>query len=263
MHSKLAEILKVKKTEVAELKKRGLPPPPLDMEEWKKRDFKGAISVGTGINLIAEIKFASPSAGMIRERMDPLIIGKTYQRAGAAAISFLTDRAFFKGDIEQMPRLKRAVSLPLLRKDFIIDEIQVEESELFGADAVLLISRILSKETLRALIVACRERGLAALTEVHDRQDLEKAVDCGAEIIGINNRDLDTFKIDIQTTFQLAPLVPEGCTPVCESGIGHGRDIDRLKGTGIRAALVGSALMGSGDLEKTTREMVAAGEGEC
>jgi len=258
MHSRLAEILKEKQKEVLRLKKSGVLSsgdndlPPI-------RDFKNAIHVPNKISLIAEIKFASPSAGIIREDVDPITIGQMYEKAGAAAISLLTDKKFFKGDLNNLPRLKRKMSLPILRKDFIIDDIQVKESFLWGADAVLLIARILSRQQLKRLLELCQDFGLAALIEVHDRDDLEKSMACGAEIIGINNRNLDTFEVDLNTTMHLAPLVPDRCILISESGIHNGRDIRLLKGTGVEAVLVGSALMGSDDPAKKTKELVDSG----
>jgi indole-3-glycerol phosphate synthase len=223
------------------------------------RDFKGAISKTEGINLIAEIKFASPSAGNIRERRDPITIGRIYEEAGASAISLLTDKEFFQGDLTDLPRLKKAVSLPILRKDFILDEVQVRESFLWGADAILLISRLLSNKQLKGLLGTCRELGLAALTEVHDRDDLEKAVECGADIIGINNRNLKTFEVNIKTTTELAPLARGKQILVSESGIRNGEDINLLRGYGVRAVLVGTTIMKSDNMMEKVRELVGAG----
>jgi indole-3-glycerol phosphate synthase len=256
MHNKLIQIIEAKKQEVARLKDVTLWG--MDNELPSLRDFKAAISIPGRINLIAEIKFASPSAGLIREKTDPCPIGRTYEDAGAAAISLLTDKEFFNGDPDNLPLLKRAVSVPILRKDFIIDEIQVRESYYYGADAILLIARILNTEQLKDLIGLCREMKLTPLTEVHDMEDLDKAVECGADVIGINNRDLDTFEIDANTALSLAPMVPEDCIVVSESGINNAGDIIKLNGTGINAVLVGSALMKSDDIAAKTREMVQA-----
>jgi len=257
MNSLLAEILAEKHKEVEALKKRGAP---IDMGTKIPflRDFRGAISTPNKINLIAEIKFASPSAGSIRKKTDPVRIGQLYEEAGAAAVSYLTDERFFAGDLRHLTRLKMAVSLPILRKDFIIDEIQVKESFVYGADAVLLIARILSRQKLKELIALCRELGLAPLTEVHDQRDLEKAIDCGAEIIGINNRDLDSFQVDLQTTLELIPFVPEGHVIVSESGINTITDLQFLKEAGIQAVLVGTGLMKSEDILEKTREIIGA-----
>jgi indole-3-glycerol phosphate synthase len=259
MHSRLKEILAEKRKEVEILKKRGVSTG-REKDIPPTRDFKGAISIPNWIGLIAEIKFASPSAGVIREETDPITIGRIYEGAGAAAISLLTDKVFFHGDLHYLPQLKRAVSLPILRKDFIIDEIQVRESFLWGADAVLLIVRILSRQQLMRLLDTCKELGLAALTEAHDRDEVQGAIECGADIIGINNRNLDTFEVDLNTTMELAPLVPDRRILVGESGIGDGTDIRKLDGMGINAVLVGSALMKSDDVAKKTREMVDAGK---
>ncbi|MGD8883669.1 MAG: indole-3-glycerol phosphate synthase TrpC [Desulfobacterales bacterium] len=258
MHHQLIKILAEKKNEVARLKRST--PFSRDKRRQPLRDFKGAISMPQKIRLIAEIKFASPSAGLIRPLTDPISIGRIYEDAGAAAISLLTDQRFFQGDLEHLPRLKKAISLPILRKDFIIDAVQVRQSFLYGADAVLLIARLLSQQQLTEYIDLCRELGMAPLTEVHSKDDLEKAVTSGAEIIGINNRDLDSFNVDIDTTFKLAPLVPNSCILVSESGITAKSDIRALQTTGIQAVLVGSALMRSKDPAKITREIVIAGE---
>jgi indole-3-glycerol phosphate synthase len=257
MNRKLVEILAEKKNEVARLRNNGL-----DFSYHNlpaTRDFRAAVSAPHRINLIAEIKFASPSAGLIRSMTDPVSIGQAYQDAGAAAISLLTDKRFFQGDLNYLPRLKNSVSLPILRKDFIMDELQVRESSLFGADAILLIARILSHDQLEELISACRELGMAYLTEVHDGDDLEKALTCGADIIGINNRDLDTFTVDIKTTFELALEVPGDRILISESGINRKEDVLSLRGTKVQAVLVGSALMKSENLAARTAELVEAG----
>lgn len=182
MHQKLKEIIEQKHKEVAILKKEGISQPDINIPPL--RDFKKAISIPGRINLISEIKFASPSAGTIREAGNPVEIGIVYENAGASAISFLTDKLFFNGDIKNLSIVKNAVKLPILRKDFIIDEIQVREAVLYGADAILLIARILTESQLRDLITLCSEHKLAALTEVHNRNDLDIAIKCGADIIG-------------------------------------------------------------------------------
>lgn len=258
MHSRLIEILKEKKQEVAHLKKNGIPLP-VQRELPGIRDFKSAISRPDRINLIAEIKFASPSAGTIREITDPVKIGRIYEQAGAAAISLLTDQKFFQGHLKNLPDVKQATNLPVLRKDFIIDEIQIREALAWGADAILLIVRILSENQLKEMLQVCQENNLSALVEVHDRQDLEMALKAKADIIGINNRDLDTFEITLQTTYNLAALIPEGHIIVGESGLHTPEDINGLKGTKINAVLVGSSLMKSDDIESKTREMIEAG----
>ncbi len=257
MHTKLAEILKAKKIEVEKLKKNARVSS-AEKFSGTPRNFKRALKSTEGIELIAEIKFGSPSAGVIRENSDPLAIGKGYEKSGAAAISLLTDRHFFKGDLQNLPELKNAVRLPILRKDFLIDEIQIMESASLGADAVLLIARILSPEQLKCLLDTAKEYGMDALTEIHDSGDLEKALKCGAQIIGINNRDLDTFKIDLNVTLELAPLIPEDRVVVSESGIHSVLDLLALKGLNIQAVLVGSALMSAADPALKAADMVKA-----
>ena len=257
MHSLLAQILAEKCKEV-DRQKKGEMPSNNDNDLPPIRDFKGAISRSDRINLIAEIKFASPSAGIIREKPDPITIGRVYEEAGAAAISLLTDKRFFRGDLSHLPRLKRATSLPILRKDFIIDEIQVRESFLWGADAILLIAHILSRQKLKGLLGMCQSLGMAALTEVHDRNDLNKAIDCEADIIGINNRDLNTFKVDLAATLRLAPLVPGGGIIVSESGINNRGDVRVVKEAGVHAVLVGTALMNSEDIGKKAKGLAGA-----
>jgi indole-3-glycerol phosphate synthase len=257
MESPLARIIAEKHREVERLKKGGIPRN-LEHGPSPPRDFRKAISLPDRINLIAEIKFASPSAGVIRKGLDPLSVGRVYEEAGAAAISLLTDKRFFGGDLTHLPRLKEAVSLPILRKDFIVDEIQVRESFLWGADAILLIARILDPQRLETLLEISQTLGMAALMEVHDEDDLNKAVDCGAEIIGINNRNLDTFEVSLETTLRLAPRVPEGHVRISESGIHRIEDIESLRPSGVQAILVGTGLMKSQDMGKKVRELAGA-----
>ena len=261
MHSRLIEILAHKRKEIAALRRRG---------SWEHarqaplpvRDFKEALCSRKQIRVIAEIKFASPSAGPIREKTDPVSIGRIYEDAGAAAISLLTDDRFFKGDVRDLPYLKKSVSLPILRKDFILDPCQVSESFSYGADAILLIARILSETQLKELLCMTRELGMAAVTEVHDASDILKAMEAGADIIGINNRNLDTFSVDLGTTLKLAPLVPEDRIFVSESGISSAKDLRLLKKVGVNAVLVGTHLMGSPNLKEATKALVHSGNGK-
>ncbi len=259
MNTLLSEIVSQKREEILELKTKGIGSRGVS-EIFPPRDFKKAVSMPRGINLIAEIKFASPSAGVIREYTDPVGIGRMYEQAGAAAISVVTDRRFFRGDLDLIPRLKAAVSLPLLRKDFILDEVQVRESVLHGADAVLLIARLLSAPELEGLVELCRRYGLCPLVEIHDRDDLERAVHCGADVIGINNRNLEDFTVDLSTTSDLARRLPEGTIVVSESGIQNGEDVRRLSEDRVHAVLVGSTLMKSKDIPEKVRELVRGGE---
>ncbi len=251
----IGEILSYKSLEVERLRREGLPVDEIS-ELLPRRDFKASISRKGRINLIGEIKFASPSEGVIREGMDPSRVGKIYEDGGVSAISFLTERRFFKGDINWLPALKRGLSLPILRKDFIIDEIQLRESILFGADAVLLIAGILSEERLRELLFCSEELSLDPIIEVHDPFDLEKALQCGAKIIGINNRNLKTLEVDLRTTLELFPFIPHDRIVVSESGIFRKEDIRLLKGIGVRAFLVGTSIMRSDDMGKKIRELL-------
>ncbi len=255
--SRLLEIVREKEKEVRELKKSGISAINLPLI---KRDFKKAISRPDSINIIAEIKFASPSAGTIRDEIDPIAIAKIYEEEGASAISLLTDEKFFKGNISWLPEVKRTVSIPVLRKDFILDPIQLEEAKAYGADAILLIVRILSYHRLRELISISKDMDMAALVEVHDEEDIKKALDCGAEIIGINNRDLSTFRVDINTTIKLVPHIPDGYIVVSESGISDARDVEMLKKYKINAVLVGTSIMKSNDIRKKLQELVNAGK---
>lgn len=212
------------------------------------RPFKEAISARNGINLIAEIKKKSPSSKSFFRKLDVLRLAKLYASAGAKALSVLTDKKFFGGNISHIREARVAADLPVLRKDFIIDEYQVYESRYFGADAILLIARILPLEEIKSFTVLAKKIGMDALIEIHDENDLEKAVIANAEIIGINNRDLDTFEVSIETTFKLAPKIPNNIIKVSESGISDRNEILRLKKAGINAMLIGSAFLGSPDM---------------
>jgi len=257
MHRRLKHIISHKRIEVEELKQKGIRVCP-DEPIPKIRNFRQAISVSGKVGLIAEIKFSSPSEGVIRNPVDPVELARAYEENGASAISYLTDRRFFGGDISKLPLVKQAVSLPVLRKDFVIDEIQITESLLHGADAILLIARILSWERLKGLLDTAKDLGIHALVEIHDETDLEKALDCGAKIIGINNRDLDTFHVDLNTTLTLAPKVPAQCTLISESGIRSGEDVRKLVRYGVNSILVGTAIMRAEDVGQKVRELVSA-----
>ena len=218
-------------------------------------DFNDAIKSSGSIKLIAEVKKASPSAGVIREAFNHIEIARLYEQGGAAAISVLTDEEFFRGKLEYLSEIKQTVELPLLRKDFIIDHYQIYEARVAGADAVLLIARILSDEELRAFLKLSQELGMKCLVEVHDADELKKALDADAAIIGINNRDLNTFKTDLETTFKLRPLIPDGKTIVSESGISTRDDIVRLNECGVNAVLIGETFMRAPDILAKMREL--------
>lgn len=200
-----------------------------------------------GMNVIAEIKRASPSKGPIREQVDPEHYAKMYESGGAAAISVLTDRKYFRGDLADLRKAKAAAGLPVLRKDFVISSYQVYQSAAIGADAALLIVRALSAELLKDLIALCGSLGLDALVEVHNEEELDTASLAGARLIGINNRDLKTFRTDIQTSIDLAGRIQPGQVVVTESGISARPQIERLLDAGIWNFLIGESLMRSDD----------------
>ena len=198
---------------------------------------------GSKNRIIAEVKKASPSKGVIREKFFPVEIAREYEASGAVAVSVLTDEKFFMGKLEYLTEIKKNVSIPVLRKDFLFDPYQIYESKACGADALLLIAAVLEKEQLRDLLQIVTELGLCALVEVHTKEELRMALDAGSSIIGINNRDLQTFKTDIKTTVDLINDIPEGTTVVSESGIETIDDISRLRDVGVDAFLIGESLM--------------------
>jgi indole-3-glycerol phosphate synthase len=242
--NRLEEILRVKRAEIKRLRSRAAE---LDREARARtdfRDFRSALQQSDGsLAVIAEIKKASPSAGIIAASFDPLAIAKNYQRDGANAISVLTDTKFFQGKLQDLGDVRRAVSVPLLRKDFILDEIQIAESATNGADAILLIVAALEQGQLVDLLHATATYRLDALVEVHDRGELNRALDAGAKIIGINNRNLATFDVDLAVTEELCREVPDEIVLVSESGIKTPQDVARVKACGVDAILVGEALM--------------------
>lgn len=219
-------------------------------------DFAGALR-GDGTRLIAEVKRASPSRGLLCPEFDPVKLAKTYAANGAAAISVLTEEKYFQGSLDHLAAIRKEVALPLLRKDFIFDPYQVYESGAYGADALLLIVAILSQGQLGELLSLSRNLGMDCLVEVHNEAEVARALDSGAEVIGINNRDLKTFKVDIKTTRRLRPLIPAGCTVVSESGIRSGENVAELKGWGINAILVGETLVTAADIPSKMREITA------
>lgn len=228
-----------------------------------RRDFETALRFSRRGRpaLIAEVKKASPSAGVIRADFDPVRIAREYEAAGAACLSVLTDEKFFQGSLDFLRRIREAVRLPLLRKDFILEERQVIESIECGADAILLIVAILDDARLEALHVMARSAGLAVLVEVHDEGELDRALRVGARLIGVNNRDLRTFKTDLGTTERLAARlspsqVGRGPLLVAESGIHTRADAERLARAGAHAMLVGESLMRHADLAAKVRELI-------
>jgi indole-3-glycerol phosphate synthase len=221
-----------------------------------KSSFKKNISRPHHVNLIAEIKKASPSKGILRGDFNPVKIAITYQANGASAISVLTDERFFEGRLEYIPKVKENVSVPILRKDFFIDEYQIYETVACGAEAILLIPEILSMAEMTRFYNLATELGLDCLVEVHNEEDIEKALAIGASIIGINNRDLHTFKVDLAVTQRLIRLIPQNKVIVSESGIKSYEDVMFLKSLGINAVLVGEAFMEADDIAAKMREMM-------
>jgi indole-3-glycerol phosphate synthase len=253
----LQKILEHKKHEMVERKAL------LPLSELKRRleekpaplDFERAIR-GRNEALIAEVKRSSPSRGRIREDFDPVAIARIYEESGAAAISVLTEQRFFEGHDSFLRQVRQSVSLPLLRKDFIIDSYQIYETRFLGGDAILFIARALDSALLGEFLRLSSELGLSSLVEIHDEADLEKAVSAGARMIGINNRDLSTFSTDLGTSIRLAPLLPKEVAVISESGIRSRRDIERLKAAGVHGFLVGETLMTAGDITGKIKELL-------
>ena len=211
----------------------------------------------SGVAIIAELKKASPSKGLIRVDFQVRSLAKELEAGGAAALSVLTDEEFFQGSLENLREASSATQLPCLRKDFIVDEFQLLEARAYSADAVLLIVAALSQAELVALAKRARELGLDVLCEAHDEQELQRALDCGYDLIGINNRDLRTFKVDLETAFKLAERFPKNIVRVAESGIQSGNDIARLQAAGYHAFLIGESLMKAESPGDALRSLIA------
>jgi indole-3-glycerol phosphate synthase len=222
----------------------------------RPRDFAAALK-GKELKLIAEVKKASPSKGVLVTDFDPLRLAKIYAENGAAAISVLTDEKYFQGKLEYLAAISHEVNIPVLRKDFILDKYQVYESVVHGADAILLITAILTPEQLEGLLKLSKSLNLSCLVEVHDEKEMFKALLAGAEIIGINNRDLATFSVDINTTRRLRMLVPQEQIVVSESGIHDKNDIKKMRECKVNAVLVGEALVTAGDIKTKMKELLS------
>ncbi len=205
--------------------------------------------------IIAEIKKASPSKGVIRQDFDPIAIAKAYQEGGANALSVLTEPHFFQGDREYLTQIRRYVPMPLLRKDFIIDKYQLVEALVYGADFVLLIAKALSRKDLKELLEYTWHLGMEALVEIHDKKDLVKAIFAGANIIGINHRNLETFKVDINLSHKLVPLIPKGKIIVAESGINSHEQVKELHNIGVDAFLIGEHFMRQKDIPLAVKKI--------
>ena len=223
----------------------------------QRRDFRAALA-GPAPAIIAEAKKASPSKGVLVADYDPAAIARIYQRGGAAALSVLTDESFFQGSLSHLESARDATSLPVLRKDFTIAESQIAEAAAHGADAILLIAAILSERELRDFREAAAAWRMAALVEVHNRPELDSAIAAGSDLIGVNNRDLTTFEVSLDTSFRLVEHIPAGVLRVSESGIHNAHDVARLRAAGYTAFLVGEHLMKSGDPAAALARLAAA-----
>jgi len=267
----LDKIVEQKRLEVAKLPERIIAAGDLRdamLERGEQRDFLTALRKphAAGVALIAEVKKASPSAGVICKDFDPVRIAKEYEAAGASCLSVLTDEKFFQGSLDYLRQIREAVKLPLLRKDFIIDERQILEAVEWGADAILLIVAILDDERLKRFHDLATEAGLAVLVEVHDEAELERAIAIDAPLIGVNNRDLKTFKVDLATTERLAAKLSQTPDPrpqtqrllVAESGIHTRADVERLAKCGARVILVGESLVKGGNIRSKVKELLPA-----
>jgi indole-3-glycerol phosphate synthase len=250
--NRLEEILRVKRAEIERLRPRAAELYRKAQARKEFRSFRQALApvrhhkrltMQPSLRVIAEIKKASPSAGVIAESFDPAAVARNYERTGASAISVLTDEKFFQGALAHLIELRKVVSLPVLRKDFILDEIQIVESVAAGADAILLIVATLNQKQLGDFYQAAASYQLDALVEVHTSAELDRALSVGAKIIGINNRNLTTFTVDLSVTEKLSARIPKGILRVSESGIKSAEDVARVKACGVDAILVGEALM--------------------
>jgi indole-3-glycerol phosphate synthase len=257
MSSILERIVADKRVEVADRKRAA---PRAELEHRcaglsAARDFDAALRPAGPVALIAEVKKASPSRGVLAADLDPVALAQSYAEHGAHAISVLTDEKYFKGHLDLLAAIRARVTVPLLRKDFTIDEWQLWESRAAGADAVLLIVSILEPALLRDLLAAAKGLGLAALVECHTAAELDRALTAGSRIIGINNRDLATFETTIETTLALLPVIPPGPIVISESGFFHGDQVRRVVAAGAHAVLVGEGLVKADDVGAKVREL--------
>jgi len=249
----LKVILKDKKEEVRKLKdligENSIP-----QKRKKPLSFKGIFKKG-GMALIAEIKKMSPSMGEIIRELDTEKIAKIYESSGADAISVVTDKKYFGGDCKFIKDIKRGVKLPVLRKDFVIDEVQIYQTYDSGADAILLIASILTPNQLKRFVKVARSLGIEPVVEVHNLHEIKKALDTETEIIGVNNRNLKNFEVDINVSLRLRPLIPENYFTISESGIEKLQDVQRLKDAGFDGILVGTSILKAEDIRKKIKEL--------
>ena len=256
----LERIVATKWREIAEAKAR-TPSSALDRLVSKAsapRGFEASMRSPGEVRVIAEVKKASPSAGIIRADFDPVAIAKIYEANGAAALSVLTDENYFQGHLDYMITARAAVSIPVLRKEFILDEYQIVEARAAGADAILLIAEILPGARLEELHRGAKALGMDVLVELHDADQLPRVLDCGATLIGINNRDLRTFETRLEQTLQLRPRIPAAIAVVGESGIRNHSDLKRLAEANVQAVLVGESLMRAPDIGQALRELIGS-----
>lgn len=219
--------------------------------------FESALADAGRVNVIAECKRRSPSRGVLAASYDPVAIARQYQSGGAAAISVLTEPTFFDGSLEHLTAVRAAVTIPLLRKDFVVDEYQLFEARAAGADAILLIVAALAQDALCRLQQRAWDLGLAALVEVHDHEELRRAIDSGARIIGVNNRNLRTLAVDVEASYRLAVQIPSGVVAVSESGLQSRADLEKLAAAGYRAFLIGERFMTDRDPAAAIRALIA------
>ena len=257
----LTEIVKARRRQVQQLKRSH----PLSEDQvaarrqepgMRPRSLLNALKRTGPVSCIAEMKKASPSRGLLRDSFEPIEIAVDYESNGAAAVSVLTEEVHFQGSLNHLESVRRRISRPVLRKDFLLDPYQIYESAAFGADALLLIAAILTPRRLLKLKQLAERLGLEVLVEVHDRQELKVALDAGARLIGVNNRNLKTFEVNLSTSLELAPLIPESVVSVSESGIRAHGDIRQLREAGYDAFLIGELLMRSGRPGRALRELM-------
>ena len=258
MKNFLSEIIETKKSEVERIKvlyKNAIFSEIDKLGNVSENEFKNRLKKQSAINCIGEIKKSSPSKGLLKKNFDPVKIAGCYHSLDLAAISILTDEKYFQGNIKYIRQVKTVTSIPILRKDFIIDPIQIYETKVSGADAFLLIVKLLSSKQLDEFIGLAEKLSLHCLTEVHTKEEIKKAVNAGAQIIGINNRDLETFKTDINISLELIDCIPSSCIKVSESALKSADVISRIADAGFDTVLIGEQFMRSENIKKTYQEL--------
>jgi indole-3-glycerol phosphate synthase len=255
MHKVLSLIVEAKKKSNVILRKSKKELVSLALQAPKPLDFARALTQEPGLSIIAEIKHASPSAGLLRNDFNHLQILKEYEECGAAAISVVTEEEFFLGRSTHLKEVKENTKLPVLRKDFIVDDIQVYQSRALGADAILLIAKVLAPEKLKSLYLLAKKLGMWVIVEIHNLSEFKQVMKLSPDIIGINNRNLDTFEVDLDVTMQIAPLISRDNIVISESGINSLKEVLLLKGLGVNAILVGEAFMRAKSIKKKFEEL--------